>query len=33
MIKELLYTILGFLLGIWKGELVVDWVIRFISLF
>jgi hypothetical protein len=33
MIKELLYIALGFILGIWKGEVIVDWVMRLISLF
>jgi len=25
MIKELLYIILGFAIGMWKGDLIVQW--------
>jgi hypothetical protein len=31
MIKEILSFLLGLVLGTWKGEIIIDWIIKFIG--
>jgi hypothetical protein len=31
MIREILYAALGFILGLWKGEIILDWIIKFVG--